>query len=92
MNVQLHIERLILEDLPIARSQRALVQAAVENELTRLITVNGVAPTIMAGGARPSAPMTVIQMAERATPGQLGHQIAHAVYQGIGNSSSARRQ
>lgn len=92
MNVQLHIERLILEDLPIARSQRALVQAAVESELTRLITVNGVTSEVMAGGAKPSTPMTVIQMAEGATPVQLGHQIAQAVYQGIGNSSSAKQQ
>lgn len=84
MNVRLHIERLVLEDLPIARTQRALVQGAVEQELARLIEVNGVARNTMAGGARASVPPTVMDMAEGMTPVQLGQQIAQAVYQGIG--------
>lgn len=92
MNVRLHIERLVLEDLPIAGSQRGLVQAAVERELARMIKVDGVGPETMVGGARPAAPTMVIQMAEGATPVQLGHQIAQAVYQGIGTSPSAKKQ
>jgi len=84
MNVRLHIERLILEDLPITRSQRALVQGAVEQELARLIEVNGVGADTVAGGARASVPPTVMHMGEGMTPVQLGQQIAQAVYQGIG--------
>ncbi|MDF0677318.1 MAG: hypothetical protein P0120_23725 [Nitrospira sp.] len=91
MNVRLHIERLILDDLPIVGSQRALVQGAVERELARLIEVNGVGPDTMAGGARPSVSPTVMHMAEGMTPVQLGRQIAQAVYQGVGNHSSAKR-
>jgi hypothetical protein len=91
MNVRLHIERLILDDLPIRGSQRGLVQGAVEQELARLIDVNGVGSDTMAGGARPSVPHTVMQMAEGASPVQLGRQIAQAVYQGIGTSSAGKR-
>lgn len=92
MNVRLHIERLILDDLPLRGSQRALVQGAVEQELARLIEVNGVGPDTMAGGARASVPHTVMNMSESASPVQLGRQIAQAVYQGIGTSHSAKKQ
>ncbi len=92
MNVQLHIERLILDDLPIRGSQRALVQGAVEQELSRLIELNGVGQDTMTGGARPSVPQAVMHMAEGMTPVQLGQQIAQAVYQGIGTSPVAKRQ
>ncbi len=92
MNVRLHIERLILDDLPLRGSQRALVQGAVEQELARLIEVNGVGQDTMAGGARASVPQAVMHMAEGASPVQLGRQIAQAVYQGIGTSHSAKKQ
>ena len=38
MNINLHIERLILDGLPITRQQGPHVQAAVEAELTRLLS------------------------------------------------------
>jgi hypothetical protein len=91
MNVRLHIERLILDDLPLRASQRGLVQGAVERELARLIEVNGVGSDTMTGGARASVPQAVMHMTEGMTPMQLGQQIAQAVYQGIGTSPSAKR-
>lgn len=91
MNVRLHIERLILDDLPIRGSQRGLVQGAVEQELARLIEVNGVGPDTMTGGTRASVPHTVMHMTEGANPVQLGQQIAQAVYQGIGTSQSSKK-
>lgn len=91
MNIRLHIDRLILDDLPLRGSQQALVQGAIEQELARLIEVNGVGSDTLAGGARASLPQTVMQMAEGASPVQLGQQIAQAVYQGIGTSSSAKK-
>lgn len=91
MNVRLHIERLILDDLPLRGSQQALVQGVVEQELARLIEVNGVGPDTMAGGARPSVPLTVMHMTEGGSPVQIGRQIAQAVYQGIGMSSSGKK-
>ena len=42
-NIHLHIERLILDGLPIERAQGPHVQAAVEAELSRLLTENGLA-------------------------------------------------
>ena len=44
-NIHLHIERLILDGLPIERAQGPHVQAAVEAELARLLTENGLDAT-----------------------------------------------
>ena len=43
MNIKLHIERLVLDGLPVTRSQGPLVQAAMEAELARLMAEGGLA-------------------------------------------------
>jgi len=80
-SVILHIERLVLEGLPVSHGQGAFVQAAVESELTRLLAEQGVksssagALTHLAGGS--------IQLTHNVQPAHLGHQIAAAVYTGL---------
>lgn len=41
MNINLHIDRLILEDIDLSPSQRLRLQAAIEAELSKLLTVKG---------------------------------------------------
>lgn len=41
MNINLHIDRLIVEDIDLSPSERVRLQAAIEAELTRLLTVKG---------------------------------------------------
>lgn len=84
MNINVHIERLILDGLPIGYGQRPLVQAAVEAELARLLADDGLSPELLAGGALPSVRTGSIQLANEGTTIQLGRQIAQAVYGGIG--------
>ncbi len=84
MNINIHIERLILDGLPITRSQRSLVQAAVEAELELLLTNNGLAPGLQTGGMLPNLPGGNIQLTSDNNPSALGQQIAQAVYWGIG--------
>ena len=84
MNINVHIERLILDGLPITYSQRPLVQAAVEAELVRLLMADGLAPRLQAGGAMPYVPGGSVQLTSDGSPTQLGQQIAQAVYGGIG--------
>jgi hypothetical protein len=88
-DIHLHIERLILDGLPIERSQGPFVQAAVEAELGRLLTENGLAADLQAGGAMPSVNANGIQLASGSSPAQMGKQIAQSVYGGIGNRSDA---
>jgi hypothetical protein len=91
MNINLHIERLVLEGLPITHSQGPLVQAAVEAELARLIAADGVQAGLLEGGARRSAAATAIELAGDMTPARLGQQIARSVYGGIGQETRNRR-
>ena len=85
MKINLHIERLILDSLPIEINQAQHVQAAVEAELTRLLTENGMASYLQTGGALPSLNAATIQFAAGSNPTQMGTQIAQSVYSGIGN-------
>jgi hypothetical protein len=89
MNINLHIERLILEGLPLTRSQGALVQAAVEAELTRLLAERGLAAKLQAGGAHLRVPAEGLQLIAGSTPADMGQQIAQAVYGGIGQGEKA---
>lgn len=84
MNVKLHIERLILDGVNIPSSQRHLLQATVETELTRLLADGGVSPSLTAGSALPHVSANAIQLADGNDPVQMGRQIAQSVYGGIG--------
>ena len=84
MNINLHIDRLVLDGLPTDHHQGPLIKAAVEAELTRLLTANGLANSLMTGGATPSVPAPGIQTSSDSNPPRLGQQIGRAVYGGIG--------
>lgn len=83
MNIELHIERLILDGLPVESRER--VQAAVEAELTRLWAAGGLNDGLLAGGALPSLLAETIQVTNEAGATQLGSQVAQSVHGGRGN-------
>ena len=83
MNINLHIDRLVLEGLPLTRAQGPLVQRAVEMELARLFAGTGIGPAFRSGGTVPRASGGAMEFAREATPGQLGTQIAESVHQGL---------
>ncbi len=85
-NINIHIEQLILDGLPITPGQHPLLQAAIEAELSRLLATNGLASDLQGGGAFPRAPGGNIQLSGNDTPAHLGQQIAHAVHGSIGGS------
>jgi hypothetical protein len=85
MNINLHIERLILDGLPVERNQAPHIQAAVEAELTRLLTENGMASGLQTGGVLPHLNANAIQLTAGSNPAQMGTKIAQSVYSGIGN-------
>jgi hypothetical protein len=74
-DVELHIERLILHDLPYDQRQR--VAAAVEAELTRLLAEQGLPP-----GWQDRIPAIELELGPNETKGQpetIGQQIAAGV-------------
>lgn len=85
MRIQIHIERLVLDGLPVERRHAPLVQQAVEAELARLLTTEGVGEGLKFGGAVDRLAGGVIEVGQRAEPARLGEQIARAVYGSIGS-------
>ena len=86
MNINLHIERLILDGLPFEARHRAMLQTEIETELARLLTQNNIAANWQSGGAVPDVRADAIQLTTHDNPAQLGRQIAGSVYGGIGKA------
>ena len=80
MNINLQIDRLILEGIEISPSQRALLQVSVENELGRLLTTNGIPEHWQEGGNIPRL-STSISVKSNMNPRQMGQGIAQSIYQ-----------
>lgn len=85
MNINLHIERLVLDSIEIAPEQRPILQAAVESELSRLLTQRGLSPHLAQGVTVPRLSAPDMQMASTSSPTELGQQIAQSFYGGIGH-------
>jgi hypothetical protein len=83
-NIRVHIERLVLDGLPIERRHGPHVQAALEAELSRLLTENGLTASLQAGGALPGMRANAIQLAPGSSPAQIGQSVAQSVYDSIG--------
>ena len=84
MNIDPHIERLVLDGLNIGPGQGGKVKAAVEAELSRLLSEGGVASVLQEGGAMAAIRANPLLVSSNTNPSSLGEQIAGAVYGGIG--------
>lgn len=83
MNVELYIERLVLDGVPLGPGQGDRLRTSVETELQRLLTDGDVPPRLANGGTVPYVSGTSIHLAEKSGTQQLGQQIAGAVYGGL---------
>jgi hypothetical protein len=90
MKINLHIERLVLDGMPIDRTQGGKLRAAVEQELTRLLA-GGLAQQLRQGGAVPVLRGGRIRIQKSTNAGALGRDIARTLHQGISNSSPPKR-
>ena len=82
MNINLHIERLVLDGVNITADQHHLLQASVTAELTRMFAESGLSSNIAQGAAVPRMSTDDIQLVSN-NPTQLGQNIAQSVYGGI---------
>jgi hypothetical protein len=89
MNVNLHIERLVLDGLDIAADQRHVLQTAMEVELGRLLAGGGLASEIAEAGAIPRVAGSAIQLSQPQPPQDTGRQLAKSVYGAIGMTATA---
>ena len=82
MNIRVHIDRLVLDGVPISSDDAPVLQAAVESELARLFSDPSwssiASPAHLARiGGQP------IQLAAKHDAASLGHQIASAIHGGF---------
>lgn len=84
MNINLHIDKLVLDGVDIAPGQRHLLQASVETELARLLSDRGLAPGLALGVALPRLSTTGIHITGNNAI-HTGQKIAQSVYGGIGH-------
>jgi len=83
MKINLHIERLVLEGLPVTQHEGPLLQAALETELTRLLVADGLSGRLnFNSGVTPRVAGSDIRLTND-NPIQTGEQIARAVHGGI---------
>ncbi|WP_020565624.1 hypothetical protein [Methylosarcina fibrata] len=85
MNINLHIERLVLDGVNIEPRQRPLLQEALQVELSRLLTSGGLSRDFAGGLAVPRISAPNIPLVANIHPAQLGQQIARSIYEGIGH-------
>lgn len=85
MNINLHIERLVLDGINIAPDQSHLLQTSVATELKRILAEGGLSSDLAQGTNLSCLSGSSIQINEGGKPAQLGRQIAQSVYEGIGH-------
>lgn len=83
MNINLHIERLVLDGVTVAPGQRHLLQASVETELVRMLAEGGLSFSLAEGTNLSRVSANGIELIGN-NSAQLGQQIAQSVYGGIG--------
>ncbi len=88
MNINLHIERLVLDGINLAPNQRHLLQASVEAELTRLLSEGGLNTQLNESLSTPHLQAPQISINPAMSSAHLGQQIAASVYQNIGNEGT----
>jgi hypothetical protein len=85
MTIVLTIDRLVIDGLPATAADGARIGAAIESELTRLLTVDGLPKA--AGGAVPDLPPSRIEWPREIGAADAGARIAQAVHGTIAGGS-----
>lgn len=80
MNINLHIERLVVDAALLGDGRREALHAAVEAELARLLAEGQLPAGRLHGAAIPTLNSAAIQIGAASNPAQLGAQIGQAVY------------
>jgi hypothetical protein len=84
--IDLHIEELILRDVP--NELRHRVAEALERELARLLAEQELPAAVAQGGHIPQIDIGPINIAANAKPDVIGAQIAQSVYGSLSNKET----
>ncbi|WP_321930944.1 hypothetical protein [Paraburkholderia guartelaensis] len=86
MKIRLHIERLVVDGLPMAAADGPLLRAAIEAELTRLLVQQAPGDSWRVGTAVPRVRAESIRVAAQARPVEIGRQVARSVHGAMGRT------
>ena len=86
MNVNLHIERLVIDGKNWQPAQRAQFETAFTTELSRLLKSCGVSGERAGVAGGPEVPAATASIGRDTPPSIAGAHIARAVFQRIGNA------
>jgi hypothetical protein len=89
MKINLHIERVIFEGVPIAAASHPAMRTAIVSELANLLAKEGL-PGI-AAGALPYLSGGALSLTSKSTPAQIGSQIAQALHRAVSVPTSPVR-
>ena len=84
MNINLHIERLVLDDVGIESHQKNEIKAAVETALKQQLVIQGIDSTMESSNNFQLVKGGSISIENISKPTSIGHQIGNAIYRGIG--------
>ena len=85
MNINLHIDRLVLDGVSVELHQRSALKVAVESELRRLLIAKGVGSKMQSNEETRLLSGGSISVGNCNEPSLLGQSIARAIYGGIGS-------
>jgi hypothetical protein len=81
--LSLHIDRLVLDGLPIANGELAQLQASLVAELTSLFASGRLHAELRDGVSLPRLRLDEIRLRDAAAPEQIGRQIARVLHRGV---------
>lgn len=84
MNINLHIDRLVLDGVSVEPHQRAELKAAVETQLGHLLVSNGIGSGVQSSNHFRAVSGGLISIENIHMPISFGQQIGDAIYRGIG--------
>jgi hypothetical protein len=83
MKINLHIERIVLDGLPVTPAEQARVRASIESELKRLLIADRSATNLQSGGAVPRITAPSLRFTTTDLPDALGRGIARSIHGGL---------
>jgi hypothetical protein len=89
MNLNVHIDRLVVDDGLFPPEETGSLRAAAQAELARLLATGGLAPELLAGGTLPGRPGGTLDLTAAAGPVAAGRDLARAMFAGLGASPPA---
>jgi hypothetical protein len=87
MKIILHIERLVIEGIPLSSREATRSGAEMSAEVTRLLAAEPVPSRLQIGGAMPHLAAPILTLGRDNVPEMIGKQIAQAVHRGLAEAS-----